>query len=180
MLPNFYFSTRYLIIATTFEFNNKKRSLEIKTQAEMKCVCFSDCSAPHNCLTSSCHQTFKPFTWHFNKLSSETFKLLIIIAQSIFNLVNLVQLGLLKSSQSQCWWGWLSQVGQLLTGLDKPVAQKSFMQAEEKGKQGLWWGNIVWDRASKKSSQKLNEQGSQPTWERLTAEKEVGLGHLRH
>ena len=52
MLPNFYFSTRYLIIATTFEFNNKKRSLEIKTQAEMKCVCFSDCSAPHNCLTS--------------------------------------------------------------------------------------------------------------------------------
>ena len=47
-----------------------------------------------------------------------------------------------------------SWTGQLLTVLDKPVAQKSFMQAEEKGKQGLWWGNIVWDRASKKSGQK--------------------------
>ena len=52
MLPNFYFSTRYLIIGTTFEFNNNNRSIQIETQAEMKCVCFSDYSAPHCCLTS--------------------------------------------------------------------------------------------------------------------------------
>ena len=57
---------------------------------------------------------------------------------------------------------------------------EKFYAGRRKGETRTLVGDIVWDRASKKSSQKVNEQGSQPNCERLTDEKEKGVGHLRH